>query len=283
MSQAFLILTIPFRREPIQEEAMLFDIVSAIEATASAALVTAVLSFTLSKTVHGRLRAALIIAVWFAGVVALGATEALDNQTGVGVPGLAIAIILPVAALCAAFFALQRVREAMTAIPLPVLIAVNILRVLGVSFILLYFAHRLAAPFAPVAGWGDVLVGITAGPIAWVAARKATRARELVLVWNIIGFLDLTLAVGLGATSSPGPIRLFMDPPGSAIMTTLPWIIIPCFLVPSLLSTHIAIFSRLGWNASAGRFAGRKQDRYEESPRDGRSRGGAGVSATRTL
>jgi hypothetical protein len=38
---------------------------------------------------------------------------------------------------------------------------------------------------------------------------------------------------------------MFMDPPGTAIMTTLPWIIIPCFLVPIFEALHIAIFYRL--------------------------------------
>jgi hypothetical protein len=83
--------------------------------------------------------------------------------------------------------------------------------------------------------------GAIAVPVAWIAARNGGRARNLVLVWNAIGFLDLVL----GATSAPGPLRVFMDPPSSAIMTTVPWIIIPCFLVPSFEAIHIAIFYRL--------------------------------------
>ena len=57
--------------------------------------------------------------------------------------------------------------------------------------------------------------------------------------------LDLVTAIALGATSSPGPIRLFFEPPGSAIMTTLPWILIPCFLVPALAFFHLVTFYRL--------------------------------------
>jgi hypothetical protein len=56
---------------------MSFDILSAIEVTASAAIVAAVLSFSLSQSVAGRLRAALIVAGWFLVVVLLGATDAL--------------------------------------------------------------------------------------------------------------------------------------------------------------------------------------------------------------
>lgn len=115
---------------------------------------------------------------------------------------------------------------------------------------LLYAAKRLPAPFAPVAGWGDIFVGLTAGPVAWIAARDGGRARSLVFAWNVVGFLDLATAIALGATSSPGPIRMFMDPPGTPLMTTLPWIIIPCFLVPSFEALHVAIFYRLSRNAS---------------------------------
>ncbi|MGO8916612.1 MAG: hypothetical protein ACLQJR_11965 [Stellaceae bacterium] len=229
---------------------MLFDILSTVETTASAAIIAAFLAFALANIPAGRLRAAAILAAWFLIVVALGATGALDNQTGLGAPGLGVAVVVPTAVLCLAFLRIAPARAAMSAMPLPALIAVHGLRVLGVSFVLLYSMQRLPAPFAPVAGWGDIFVGATAGPVAWIALRAAGRARGLVLAWNVIGLLDLVAAIGLGATSSPGPLRLFMDPPGSPIMTTLPWIIIPCFLVPSLAALHIAIFHRLSRAAS---------------------------------
>jgi hypothetical protein len=53
------------------------------------------------------------------------------------------------------------------------------------------------------------------------------------------------IAVTLGATSSPGPIQLFRGEPSSAIMSTLPWVLIPCFLVPSLAFIHLCTFYRL--------------------------------------
>ena len=53
----------------------------------------------------------------------------------------------------------------------------------------------------------------------------------------------------LGATSSPGPARLFFGEPSAAIMTTLPWLLIPGFLVPLLFAVHIGIHVRLTANA----------------------------------
>jgi hypothetical protein len=222
-----------------------FDILSTIAATGSAVLVGTLLSFALSGTANGRIRVGIGLLLWFLTVVTLGATGALDAYSGAGVVGLGAVIIVPLTLLPLAFLAYPPTRAAASALPLAALIAVNIVRVLGVSFILLESAHRLPAPFAPVAGWGDVLVGVTAGPIAWLTLRRAKKARAWVLAWNLVGFVDLLTALALGTTSSPGPVRMFMDPPGTPIMTTLPWIIIPCFLVPSLEAIHVAIFHRL--------------------------------------
>jgi hypothetical protein len=222
---------------------MHFELISTIGLTAGAAIMAASLSVALAQTIRGRLQAAVAIAAWFAIVVVLGATEALGPQYSGGVIGLGVAVLLPTVLLGWAFLATGPIRQAMTAVPLPALIAVHAVRLLGILFVLLYVADRLPAPFAPAAGWGDVFIGATAGPVAWLAVRRD--ARGLMLAWNLLGFLDLVDAVGLGATSSPGPIRLFLDPPGSGIMTTLPWILIPCFLVPILLALHVAIFDRL--------------------------------------
>jgi uncharacterized membrane protein len=232
---------------------MLFDLISAIEVAVCATIVAAVLTYSLSKSVEGRFRAAIVLAVWFAIVIVLGATQALDAGH-IGAPGLGAAAALPIAALCIAFFAVRSPREAMLATPIAALVAVNALRVLlGLSLVLLYNSDRLSAPFAPAAGWGDIFVGATAGPLALIIHRYGARANALALVWNAIGFVDLIVAAGLGATSAPGPLQLFVAPPGSAIMIALPWIIITCFLVPSYQALHIAIFYRLSERARAGR------------------------------
>ena len=222
------------------------DLLSTIELTASAALIIAVLAFTLAATRRGRIETAAVLAAWFAGVVFLGATRALDA----GPPALAAAVILPVVALSLAFFWFPSIKAAAMAMPLPALEAVNFARVLGLSFVLLYAAGRLPAPFAPIAGWGDIFVGVAALPVAWAMSRFGARVRRLTLVWNALGFLDLVTAIGLGATSAPGPIQIFVGPPDSAIMTTLPWLLIPGFLVPSYMFIHIVIFYRLTRRAS---------------------------------
>jgi hypothetical protein len=136
--------------------------------------------------------------------------------------------------------------------PLPALIAVHAIRIVGFLFLLLFAAGRLSAPFAPSAGWGDIVAGATAVPVAWALASRVPGARWLVVLWNSIGLLDLISAAGLGMTSAAGsPLQVFFDAPGSAVMATLPWAIIPVFLVPQLIVGHLAVYWRLGRPAGA--------------------------------
>jgi hypothetical protein len=116
---------------------MSFDLLSTIELTASAAIMIATLAFTLAATTRGRIEAAAALAAWFVLVVFLGATLVLNVGPP---PALAAAVILPVLAMCAAFFSFPSIKAAAMAMPLPALEAVHAARVLGISFVLLYAA-----------------------------------------------------------------------------------------------------------------------------------------------
>ena len=65
------------------------------------------------------------------------------------------------------------------------------------------------------------------------------------MAWNLFGLADLATAVSLGVLSTPGPLRRIFADPGAGLMTTLPWLLIPGFLVPLLATIHLAIFYRL--------------------------------------
>src|SRR5216110_3550872 len=224
---------------------MNIDLLSSIELTASAAIVIAALSITFGSNAATRIRLAAWLSAWFVVVVILAATRALYYEHGLGTPGLGLAVALPIAILCVAVARIKSLREGFHWAPLWLLIGVHTVRLLGISFIVLYAVGRLPAPFAPVAGWGDIFVGATAPLVAWLAYRRSTNAQTIVWIWDIIGIVDLIAAVGLGVTSSPSPQRLIFAEPSSAMMTTLPWLLIPGFLVPLLFTVHIGIFIRL--------------------------------------
>ncbi|MDB5360901.1 MAG: hypothetical protein JWO51_2198 [Rhodospirillales bacterium] len=223
----------------------MFDLLSAVALTASAVIVIVTLCLLFARTPVERAIGALVLALWFVAVVALGATGALNNEHGLGTPGLGLSVMLPLATLAMLGFGTGAGRARLEKASQPLLIGVHGVRVLGVCFVLLQAAHRLPAPFAPIAGWGDIAIGLTALPMLLWVARAGAAARAGLIVWELLGLLDLVAAIGLGATSSPGPIRLFFEEPGSAIMTSLPWILIPSFIVPILAFTHLVSLHRL--------------------------------------
>ena len=224
---------------------MNIDLIGSVELTASAAIMIAALSIGFGSTAAARTRIAAWLTAWFVVVVILAATRALYYEGGLGAPGLGVAVALPIAVLCIVVARTQALREEFHRVPLWLLVGVHVVRMLGIIFIILYTAGRLPAPFASAAGWGDIFVGATALPVAWFAYRRPTNVRSMIWIWNVIGIADLINAVGLGVISSPGPQRLIFAEPSSAIMATLPWLLIPGFLVPLLFAVHIGIFIRL--------------------------------------
>jgi hypothetical protein len=229
---------------------MEFDLLSSIEMTVCSALAIAVLAIGFGQDVAARVRIASWLALWFVLVTAMAYTGVLHDSQGLGAPGLGIAVLLPIVILSVRVLRSPALFRGLQAIPLSMLVGVNVIRTFGVAFVILYGAGRLPAPFAPVAGWGDILIGLTALPVAWLVHRKGAGAHATVLLWNTLGLLDLIAAIALGVASAPGPLRLIDTEPDAGLMTTLPWLLIPGFLVPLLASTHLAVFYRL---AGAGR------------------------------
>ena len=112
--------------------------------------------------------------------------------------------------------------------------------------VLLASQGQLSGPFPQSAGWGDIVVGLTAIPLTFAVARSFAGNRSTVLAWNILGTLDLVAAVALGVISAPGsPLQILGGSVGSAAMWSLPWSNIPTLLVPFYLITHGVIFARL--------------------------------------
>jgi hypothetical protein len=224
----------------------MFDLVSTAELTVGSAIVVFFLSSMLSSTVRQRVLVAAALTLWFCLILTAGATGAFARPIGPGIPGVGLGVLIPIALLSLFVLGTTRGRDLVRQVPLSSLAGVHIVRILGITFVLLYWAKRLPAPFAPVAGWGDVSVGLLAIPLALSLARTANAIpRGIIALWNVLGLADLVAAVTLGATSSPGPLQLFHSGPSSAIMASLPWILIPCFLVPSLGFLHLCMFYRL--------------------------------------
>jgi hypothetical protein len=130
-------------------------------------------------------------------------------------------------------------------IPMPLLIGLNSMRILGVLFLFLTAAGRLSGPFPFFAAIGDMITGAIAIPLALSLARSG-RPAGAVRSWNIFGAADLLVAVGLGITSAVGsPLQVFHTAVGSYAMQYLPYCLVPTVLVPFYLITHAIVAAQL--------------------------------------
>ena len=138
-------------------------------------------------------------------------------------------------------------RRAVDEASLPGLVGVQVYRVLGVLFLILLSLGQLPGYFAQPAGWGDILVGVTAPLVAFALARRASGARTLAIAWNTVGILDLVVAVGMGT----GVLAPYLAPdlgarvPAAAAMGVFPLILVPTFAVPLSVILHVLALRRL--------------------------------------
>lgn len=117
-----------------------------------------------------------------------------------------------------------------------ILASIHIIRIFGVLFLIGISQGIIAPTFGYVAGIGDILIGVTAIPMAYVIKKGHSWARRGSIIWNSMGMADLVTAIYLGVTTSQ------FSAATSATMTTWPWIIIPTVGVSSLLTIHFVIF-----------------------------------------
>jgi hypothetical protein len=117
------------------------------------------------------------------------------------------------------------------------LILFHITRFVGIYFLLLYQRHRLPYDFAVPGGIGDTFIATTA--LILSASRQLYDSRSLVLVWNIFGLIDIVFIVMTA-------LRLGLrDWESMAALRELPLSLLPTFLVPLIIVSHILIFIRI--------------------------------------
>src|SRR5262244_1372379 len=191
--------------------------------------------------------------VWIGLAAAAAGAGWLLISIPVPVVGLFVLVPLLAAAVATTWPA---VRQAMLSIPMPVMVALNIVRVFAVLFLMLAAEGRLTGPFPYSAAWGDIITGVVAVPVLWLLKDGVARHAAAITAWNLFGAADLVLAIAFGITSTEGsPLQLFAGP-GSAAMQHAPWSFVPTVLVPIWLILHGIIAlqlrrAKLGQLASA--------------------------------
>jgi hypothetical protein len=225
---------------------IMLDLIGAIVGMSAVGVNLVAFTHALSGTLARRLSLGAIAGAWVGLASGLGAAGKLAFSPGNPVPLIGVLCVLPLLTVGALAASSQRVRNALLAVPMSLLIGLNSLRVLGVLFLLLAVSGRLSGPFPYFAGLGDIITGAFALPLALRLARSRPPSAGTLRSWNIFGTLDLVVAIGLGITSANGsPLQLIHAGVGSEAMQYLPYCLVPAVLVPFYLITHAIVAAQL--------------------------------------
>jgi hypothetical protein len=180
---------------------------------------------------YGKLTTTIVVG-WFLFVLSGSALHLFRNDSQRIGLDVAIAALSPIIVFSLWFAGSESFRRFALSLDPGVLTSVHSLRLLGLVFLL--EAHDvLPALFALPAGYGDMALGATAAFVAWKLANPAHR--NAFILWQVLGIIDLVMAVGLGTTAP------LLDPHSIPMvaMTILPLSIIPTFLVPLFVILHV--------------------------------------------
>src|SRR5690348_8015105 len=131
----------------------MLDLIGAIFLAAIIALNITAISAAMPVSTAVRLAVPVIAGAW-TGLAAAVAAAGYFANTAAPFPAIGVFVALPLVAAAGVAMLVPAARAAFLAIPIPVLIALNIARVLGGFFLLLALADRLGGPFPQSAGWG---------------------------------------------------------------------------------------------------------------------------------
>lgn len=188
---------------------------------------------------NATLAAAVVLAAWLAVVLLLGARGFFAGPPGEPPLTLLIGVAVPIIFFVAALRTSRPFRDLVLAADLRLVTAIQAWRFGGLGFLAFYAHGILPGIFAWPAGLGDMAIGATA---PWIMLSLIHRpdfaSGGPFRVWNLLGILDLVVAVGIGglsgalAAGTPGEIT-------TAPMAVLPLVLIPAYLVPIFVMLHV--------------------------------------------
>lgn len=115
------------------------------------------------------------------------------------------------------------------------LLSLHLTRFVGFYFLLLCRRGELPRAFAVPAGLGDIFVA----SLALFLIALPRKDRRIYLAWNVAGLIDILFVVAIAA-------RLGLrDPASMQNLFRLPLSLLPTFLVPLIIVSHLFVFVRL--------------------------------------
>ncbi len=137
-------------------------------------------------------------------------------------------------------------RDFIAKLPLKTITFIQIVRIpVEIALFLLYRNGQIPQLMTFEGRNFDILVGLTAPIVAWLAFCNGKINKPLLVIWNVFGLILLANIVTHAALSLPSPIQQFaFDQPNKAVLY-FPFIWLPTMIVPIALFCHLASFWQL--------------------------------------
>jgi hypothetical protein len=158
--------------------------------------------------------------------------------------------VLPSVIVIAIYFV--AFRGFIASLPLTTLTLLHVVRI-PVETVLLWLYQKGQVPvLMTFEGWNfDILSGISAPIIYWLAFRRGRVKRPLLIIWNLAALGLLINIVTIAVLSFRTPFQqLAFDQPNVGV-TYLPFIWLPAIIVPIVLFAHLAALYNLLSNRSS--------------------------------
>ena len=176
-----------------------------------------------------------VLWLWFFGAIAAGYFLPLQR---IPAPAILAVIFTLTGLLLSAYVRIAPLRTWVDSLDPLALVQLHLTRFVGFYFLFLYREGELPHGFAVTGGVGDIVVATFAAVLLFVPFAEP-RLHRLLNMWNVIGLIDLVFVLFTAARLN------LADPSQLRALTYLPLSLLPTFLVPLLLATHVILFLRL--------------------------------------
>ncbi|MGC2237939.1 MAG: hypothetical protein WA584_17395 [Pyrinomonadaceae bacterium] len=205
------------------------------------------LFYAVKQTVFDTTPAKIVISLisFWIFVSAILAVGGFYQNTSTVPPRLFLFAVLPALLLIISLFIFAR-KSFIEPLPLKILTILHIVRIAVELILHQLYENKLIPQIMTFEGWNfDILSGITAPIIFWLAFRGGKTNRTLLIVWNIFALLLLINIVTIAILSVASPIQKFaFDQPNRAVLY-FPFIWLAAIIVPIVLFSHLASLWKL--------------------------------------
>jgi len=186
----------------------------------------------------------ITVLLWLALQGAISLTG-FYTVTNVMPPRFALLLLPPIILIAIMFFS-KKGKQAMDGYNVKQLTLLHIVRIAVELGLYWLYLHKAIPGIMTFEGRNfDILCGLTAPLVYYFGYVKNTLSKSVLIAWNIVCLLLLANIVVMAVLSAPLPIQQFgFNQPNIALLY-VPFIWLPCGIVPVVLFAHMVALRRL--------------------------------------